>query len=207
MIGLEGWIERFCEWMELQNYSSRTVEAYRANLGLFSDWLGQRPHRPGSLAELDHELLSDYQQHLFTRNSYDRGKKTRLLSVSYRNTQVAALRSFFKFLVFQDILLVDPSQRLQRARFEQRLPVVLSEKEVSRFLGAIDISEPLGLRDRAIVELAYSTGMRRSELMGDGPASFASRPGRGAGAGGGQGRPGTGASGGSRGGPGASELA
>ena len=77
------------------------------------------------------------------------------------------IRAFFKWLARQNHLLYNPASELELPRLEHRLPKhVLTTTEVEQVLAQPDITEPMGLRDRAILETFYSTGMRRSELMG-----------------------------------------
>lgn len=161
---LKEWTERFLEHLEVRNYSVRTLHTYRRDLALFRDWAVEETEAE-SLAELDRELLHGYQRFLLTRPTRD-GRRGRVLSVGSRNRHVAVLRSFFRYLMRSEVLLGNPADRLETARQERRLPVVLSEQEVARILGAIELSTPVGLRDRVIVEILYATGMRQAELLG-----------------------------------------
>ncbi|MEL6653316.1 MAG: tyrosine-type recombinase/integrase, partial [Bacteroidota bacterium] len=78
---------------------------------------------------------------------------------------VSSLRSFFGFLIIDEYSEKDPAALLETPRFGQKLPTVLSVPEVEAILAANDLSKPLGIRNRAIVELLYASGLRVSELI------------------------------------------
>lgn len=79
--------------------------------------------------------------------------------------QISALRTYFKFLGGEGVVARDPTERLDTPKGWRRLPTVLSVTEIERLLGAPDADTPLGIRDRALLELAYATGARVSELI------------------------------------------
>src|SRR5207247_325510 len=80
--------------------------------------------------------------------------------------QVSAVRTYYRFLVGEAHATRDPSERLESPKLWRRVPAVLTVAEVERLLAAPNAVEPLGIRDRALLELAYATGMRVSELVG-----------------------------------------
>ena len=80
--------------------------------------------------------------------------------------QISAVRTYYRFLVGEGRAARDPSERLERPSQWRRLPTVLSVPEVERLLGAPNTDEPLAIRDRAVLEFAYATGARVSELVG-----------------------------------------
>lgn len=79
--------------------------------------------------------------------------------------QISALRTYFKFLGGEGVVVRDPTERLDTPKGWRRLPTVLSVVEIERLLGAPDADTPLGMRDRALLEVAYATGARVSELV------------------------------------------
>ena len=87
------------------------------------------------------------------------------LSPATIRRQVSAVRTYFKFLVNEGHLARDPSERLESPKRWRTLPAVLTREEVERLLAAPNTDEPLAVRDRALLELAYATGMRVSELV------------------------------------------
>src|SRR5206468_13072212 len=80
--------------------------------------------------------------------------------------KLAAIRTFLRYLLREDAISADPGALVRTPRREVRMPVHLSEAEMERFLEAPDSDDPLGRRDKAIVELFYASGLRLSELAG-----------------------------------------
>ena len=80
--------------------------------------------------------------------------------------KIASLHSFFRFLLLDGYLQEDPSETLQSPKIWRSLPEYLSEDEVDRFLEQPNLSTSYGLRDRAMLEVLYATGLRVSELVG-----------------------------------------
>ena len=157
-----------------KGFSSNTLEAYRNDLDQFIEFARERNHisssGPKSRNEVagsasgkeawrrvDLGLLTDYVSNL-------RGKK------AYRDTttarKVAALKSFFNFLVQEEAIDHDPTEFLVAPRVGRSLPKYLSEEEVERLLThAAKVESPEGKRDWAMLELLYATGLRVSELV------------------------------------------
>ena len=79
---------------------------------------------------------------------------------------ISGLRAFYKFLLLEDLLDEDPTEMLETPRLRRKMPEVLSVHEIQRMLAAIDLSDPLGLRNRAMLETLYACGLRVSELVG-----------------------------------------
>ena len=92
-------------------------------------------------------------------------EKGRRLSIATQAARLSSLRSFFRYLVKEDILLHDPAAHLAVPKRKGTLPrSVLSKQEVARLLASPDVRTPLGIRDRAMLEVLYSTGIRNAEL-------------------------------------------
>jgi len=151
----------YLEWMRVKNYSERTVENRELYLAYFIDWCEERGlNRP---SEITKPILERYQRTLY----YYRKKDGRPLSFRSQNARLVPVRAYFKFLARQNLILYNPAADLDLPRIEHRLPKhVLSVAEAEQVLAQADVSEPLGLRDRAILELFYSTGIRRMEAIG-----------------------------------------
>ena len=132
--------------------AENTVEAYRRDLERLAEDLAPRC----SLAEADGEALAGHLRRL-TRH----GLAPRTVSRA-----VSSLQGFYRFLVEVGVRGDDPSLHLVRPRLGRPLPKVLSEVQVKALLSAPDVETPLGLRDRAMIELLYATGLRVSELVG-----------------------------------------
>lgn len=152
-------IAEYLEHLRVRNYSPRTVTNCRVYLGYFTAWAAERGiARP---AEVTKPVLDRYQRWLFHHRSE---QHDRPLSFRTQHVRLTPVRTFFRYLAKENHLLFNPASELPK--LEKRLPKhVLSVAEVERVLNAVDLADPLGARDRAILETLYSTGMRRSELL------------------------------------------
>lgn len=146
-------IERFSDalWLE-RGLSENTLSAYRSDLNSLSAWLRSRDS--GLLRAARHELLS-YLQHRVENGAKPRSS-ARLLS---------SIRRFYRYLLRESQITEDPSARIDAPKLGRPLPKTLTEEEVERLLAAPDITTPMGLRDRAMLELLYASGLRVSELV------------------------------------------
>ena len=139
-------------------YSERTVPDYLRLVRRFLSWLHERGV---ALSAVDTATLATYQGDLLVGVKKD-GKP---YSIPTQLRCLTAVRSFFRFLYRRGYLLHDPSASLELPRMEKRLPrSVLKPQEVSRILRAANDDTPNGLRDRAILETFYATGLRCTEL-------------------------------------------
>lgn len=158
------WKERFGEYLELRQFSPRTIAGHLGELEDFLDYL--ECEGVETLSRLTREHLEGYRVVLFHRVY-----QGRRLMMQTQKAKLCRIRCFCRFLVSQRYLLVDPSRELELPRDETTLPrVLLSETEVERLLETPDPSTPLGLRDRTMLELFYSSGIRTTEarnLTGD----------------------------------------
>jgi integrase/recombinase XerD len=136
-----------------RNLSPRTVEAYRRDLLQFDAWLGTRN------VGLDGVERATLRSYLGTRR--DGG-----LSARSSARALSALRSFFRFLVNNEILAADPTANLRSPSLWRTVPHALSSDEIEALLEAPDSNTDLGIRDRAMLETLYATGLRVSELVG-----------------------------------------
>ncbi|MGD1053670.1 MAG: site-specific tyrosine recombinase XerC [Candidatus Dormibacteria bacterium] len=159
--GMHRAISEFCEWMRMTNYAERTAETRQVYLTWFAAWLEERGiTRP---AEVTKPILERYQRSLYHHRKVD----GRPLSFGFQYAQLVALRTFFRWAARTNRILYNPASELELPRLEHRLPqYVLSAPEVETVLSTADVGSPLGLRDRAMMEVLYSTGMRRMELIG-----------------------------------------
>ena len=153
-------LEEFLEHLRLnENASIHTVRAYDSDLSQFLAFLSAKAgKRRGDLTTTDftplgiREFLSDLHKRGNTRSSVAR--------------KLAAIRTFGRYLRREGILEGDPAALVGTPKREQRLPAHLAEREMSTLLDMPDVSQPLGRRDRAILELFYASGLRLSELVG-----------------------------------------
>ncbi len=147
-------LDRFLDHLSVERaLAANTVEAYRRDLERLGADLG-RDGRDASRAGAD-----DLAAHV-------RWLRRRGLAPRSITRAIAALRGFYAFLVLVGDRADDPSTLLLAPRLAQRLPDVASEAQIRDLLATPDVAEPLGLRDRAMLELLYATGLRVSELVG-----------------------------------------
>jgi integrase/recombinase XerD len=142
-----------------KGFSQNTLEAYKNDLLQFIKYAQVRLTESGDAtwANVDLGLLVDYVSSLRGKNGYRDATTAR---------KVAALKSFFNFLVEEEAIDEDPTEFLSAPRVGRSLPKFLSEDEVERLLDqAAEEDSPEGKRDRAILELLYATGLRVSELV------------------------------------------
>jgi integrase/recombinase XerD len=156
---LEAWARRYLEYGEVHNYSPSTLHTRYLDLSTFSRWCHERGL--ASPREITKPILERYQRHLY----YYRKTNGQPLSASRQHVLVVHVKGFFRWLVRHNHLLTNPASELELPRLPQRrLRDPLSIEEVERILAVPDLSDPLALRDRVILEVLYSTGIRRSEL-------------------------------------------
>jgi integrase/recombinase XerD len=150
---------RYLQWLADRAYSPSTIAGRRSRLRSFVAWCEERDICYPE--ELSRQLLEHYQRHL----AHARTSKGQPLKVQTQENYLVAVRSFSRWLARQRLIDHDPGAELELPRLSSRVPrAVLTAAEAERVLNTPDISTPLGLRDRAILEVLYSTGLRRGEL-------------------------------------------
>ncbi len=154
-------IDAFCDQVWLQDgLAAASIASYRRDLVGWSAWLaGRGGTLDGALpADVDAFLAAQFRA---------RAKAT---SIARR---LSAIRRYYRLQLQQGTLAADPTARVRSPRLPRRLPKNLTEAEVEALLAAPDVSTPLGLRDRAMLETLYATGLRVSELVGLGQGQVA----------------------------------
>jgi len=153
-------LSRYLEWMGINNYAEATIAGRQHYLGLFLHWCQQRDlHRP---QEVTRPILESYQRYLYRYRKRD-GEP---LTVNSQHNHMLHIRSFYRWLSKSHYILYNPASELDVPRQPKRLPrYVLSEKDMEKVLNLPDLTDTLGLRDRAMLETFYSTGVRRLELI------------------------------------------
>jgi integrase/recombinase XerD len=170
-VGIEPLILDFLAYLELERGLSRnTLEAYRSDLLQFGEFLQRRGV---SVVEAQHGDLAAFLSELAGSSprsvSIDGGPGARArqpASAATLGRKVAALRSFYRHLRREGTIEHDPTADLHGPRKTQRLPRVLSREEVAALLREPKGTEPLALRDRALLEVMYACGLRASEVIG-----------------------------------------
>ncbi len=138
-------------WME-RGLASNTLAAYRADLTALSRWLNERNVNITRTTRA--ELLG------FIAHRVDAGARPRSTA-----RQLSSFRRFFRYLVREGVLREDPTAQIAMPKIGRSLPKSLSEAEVESLLSAPVIADPLGHRDRTMLEVLYATGLRVSELV------------------------------------------
>jgi integrase/recombinase XerD len=151
---MEESIEHFILYLATERGLSDNYQlSTRRSLEEFTAWLSSARHVT-TPAEVTLDLITDYLAH----------SKRRGLSTSSIKLVVVAIKIFFRFLLARNFLQADPAEYIPLPRADHFLPETLNELQVERLLESISTIQPLGLRDRAMIELLYASGLRISEL-------------------------------------------
>jgi integrase/recombinase XerD len=137
-------------WLE-DGLSKNTLDSYRADLSHFNVWLDK--HNSDLLAASQ----ADIQQYLAVKFPQSKPRSISRL--------IASLRRFYRYALRESLIKTDPTLQIESPKLPRSLPKSLNEQEVEDLLNAPDINQPIGLRDRAMLELLYASGLRVSELV------------------------------------------
>ena len=153
-------MRRFLQWQAEKNYSPKTIENREVYLRYFIQWCDERGL--GQPQEITKPIIERYQRYLFLY----RKKNGEPLSTRSQHVRVVPIRAWFKWLARQNYILYNPASDIEMPRLERRLPKhILTVEESEQIINQPDTTTPTGIRDRAILETLYSTGMRRMELI------------------------------------------
>jgi integrase/recombinase XerC len=156
MTGLSEQIVVFCRYLDTErNVSPHTLAAYRLDLEQLAAFVARETGAAAGVGDVDHLLLRRYLALL--------GKRAKKSSVGRK---LAAIRSFFRFLVRQGVVAKNPAELIATPKKENRLPFHLDIDQVTTLVEAPQGDDKQALRDRAILEMLYSCGLRVSELTG-----------------------------------------
>lgn len=150
----------FTRYMEGLQYAKATMKTRIQSLDLFSQYLNYlgKEH----IGDVD---ASDIKNYVIYLSNLERGKRKKLFSKSTVMIHLNTVRKLFSFLSKNDLILFNPFEAIElRLRTTQRKKDIFTVKEISQFLDSFDISRDVGLRDRAVFELMYSSGLRVSEV-------------------------------------------
>ncbi len=149
----DGLVRRYVRYLKLErSYSPNTLDAYRHDIGLLFGHLAEQQLTPldVKLEDLEH----------FAAWLHERG-----IGAKSQARILSGVRSFYRFLVIDGYLDIDPTELLESPHLPQHIPEYLSTEEVDRLEGAVDLTSSEGHRNRAIVEVFFSCGLRVSELV------------------------------------------
>lgn len=141
-------------WLE-DGLSRNTLDSYRNDLQLFSAWLRKRNPDDSALTGATRTDLLDFLE----------SRVLDKIKASTASRELSSLKRFYRYLLRQGKIIVDPSLNIETPKMQRHLPESLTENEVEQLLNAPDLSAPLGLRDRAMLEVLYASGLRVSELI------------------------------------------
>jgi integrase/recombinase XerD len=148
-------IDAFCDQVWLQDgLAASSLASYRRDLTTWSAWLERHAHKrllAAQRTDVEAFLAAQFQS------------KAKIASI---NRRLSTLRRFYRLHAAQATIAADPTLRVKSPKLPRSLPRNLSEDQVAALLGAPDTETPLGLRDRAMLETLYATGLRVSELVG-----------------------------------------
>jgi integrase/recombinase XerD len=149
-------IHEFINYLSVERgLAMNTLESYGRDLRQYSEFLEAEDEAEGDLDSVTRATIVNYLMYLQSQ-----GKATATIA-----RRLAALKAFYQFLVRENRIGSDPTANLESPKLEKRLPKVLTVAEVERLLGQPDPTQPAGIRDRAMLELLYATGIRVSELV------------------------------------------
>lgn len=137
-------------WLE-EGLARNTLESYRRDLAQFAEWLEKRT------TDLMTVTRADLEQYLAHKSPHSKPRSISRL--------IASLRRFYRYLLRESLISTDPTLQLDSPKLPRSLPKSLTEDEVEALLKQPDEAQMLGLRDRAMLEMLYATGLRVSELV------------------------------------------
>ena len=159
-LGMGRMLTLYLEDLAVKNFSVQTVDKRRCQINEFIRWAAARSL--DQVNQIERPILQRYQRYLF----YYRTKNDKPLSFRTQHVRLSSLRNWFKWLTRNNYLLANPASELELPKIGRPLPKdILNEKETETVLSVPDVKTPLGLRDRAIMETIYSTGIRRQEAV------------------------------------------
>jgi len=154
-------IEQFLQYVEIEKgYSRLTVDAYRRYLGRFSEWVSGST-AASAVGDINVDMVREYRLHL-ARSTRPDGQELKRVTQGY---YLIALRALLRYLAVQRDMDVMVADKIELPKAEGRSVSFLKLDEMDRLVSAPDVSEEPGLRDRAILEMLFSTGLRVSELV------------------------------------------
>jgi site-specific recombinase XerD len=154
-------IKQFLQYVEIEKgYSRLTVDAYGRYLGRFAEWVSGST-AVSAVGDINADLVRDYRLHL-ARSTGPDGRELKRVTQGY---YLIALRALLRYLAVQRDMDVMVADKIELPKAEGRNVSFLKLEEMDRLVSAPDVSEEPGLRDRAILEMLFSTGLRVSELV------------------------------------------
>jgi integrase/recombinase XerD len=153
------WQKVYLESLATRNYATDTQDNRRHTIKLFSAWAAERELT--RVGQITRPILESFQRWLW-QHTNARGQR---LGWSTQRKHLGSIKDWFRWLARQNVIVHNPASELELPRPEKKLPYeVLTLSQVEKLLAVPDVRDPLGVRDRTLLELFYSTGIRRTEL-------------------------------------------
>jgi len=152
-------LEKFIQYIKFEKrYSPHTVSAYRSDLGQFVRFLNHPDQTIAHPSEITHYQIRNWMVELMNQS----------LTARSINRKIATLRKYFKFLLQEGLITVNPASKIIAPKIPKNLPVVVEDAKLTRMLDDNEVfsADFSGLRDKLVVEMLFGTGMRLSELLG-----------------------------------------
>lgn len=152
------WIDSFLDYLKFErNYSNHTIEAYGKDLLQFQEYVENELNEEFDPKGIDSDIVRGWIVYLMDMK----------MASTTVNRKLSSLKSFFKFLVRQEVLLANPIRLMNGPKNKKPLPYFIKEGDMAKLLDSDQFGQDFeGVRDRLILELLYDTGIRRSELVG-----------------------------------------
>jgi len=155
----EGILNEYLSDLQIKNYSEKTIERHRVILGMMFRFFEER--KIESIGKVSEENLIHFQTELF----YKKNKINRQYCAETKSSYLCVLKKFFNYCLMKGHLLHNPAESIVMPKYKKGLPkAVLTIPEVNKLLAVPDVNTILGYRNRTIVEVLYSTGIRNMEL-------------------------------------------
>lgn len=160
MVELAQYVNDYLNYLSIKNYSQLTIKEYRYELNYFLRWLNEK--KLLLVSQLTYEVLLEYQGYLNKCISSNTHKN---LSSTTQGKKLTVIRELFKYIVKIDVLLFNPAQKLKLPKEQNTIYwSLLTLGNIRKILLNPNLALPIGYRDRTILEVLYSTGVRASEL-------------------------------------------
>jgi len=143
-----------------RNLSENTIASYDYDLNAFLEYL-KKEKGIVEVRQVNTEIINTYLKYLITTKT----KKGKIYNIKSLNRKISFLRSFFRYLMIEHVITINPTDGLELLKSKRELPAILTVDEVDKMLDQTNTTNKLGLRDRAILEILYASGLRVSELI------------------------------------------
>jgi integrase/recombinase XerD len=152
-------LEKYLQHLAVKGFSESTLRVRHVHMEMFLSWC--RRSRITAPTQVTRTSLESYQRYLF----HYRKKEGQPLAVASQHARLAQLKVWFRWLAYRSYIPQDPAAELELPRLGYKLPNVMNRDEAERVLSQPNVGMPLGIRDRAMLEILYSSGLRRMELL------------------------------------------